>query len=370
MDETLDFLEERFGAHPAAMVAVDDAGRVLWRNRFARALFPGLRRRARLLTGEEYMGGLAARLVHLNETGHFLFSEAVEGVCLCIIQRLSNDFSAEFSEVLSDYERDLLSLGQKTLALADCEEERARSAYLSAAAKHFRAAEECAALLSGLSAVRDLHPGRAFAVSAGEFCEFFAACVAPLLTERGISLSLQAESGLVALLNFSDFARALTYALDFFGSFVLSKKVQLSLSHSAEGECAFSLSGEDPYNLLGLYRSLKTGVLPRRAAVKQSALFFPLFCALNLLDSYRHRVVLSREDGQLVLRIFVRTTLEFPSLIVRADEGFSPEANELSEILQETLYSEELFASLRDALSKELTETFSFSRVVTPKLFD
>ncbi len=364
------FLEERFGAHPVAMLAVDELGRILWRNRFARALFPSLRRRTRLLTDGDCGASLAARLVHLDGEGQLLFFEAAEGVRLCILQRLNADFSGEFAEVLSAYEKELLSLGQKTLSLANCEEEKARRAYLSAAAKQFRAAQECAALLSGLSSVRDLHPGQCFAVSAGEFCEFFASSVTPLLRDRGIELTVEAENGLVALLNFFDFAKALVYALDFFGTFVLSKKVHLSLARSEAGECVFSLSGEDPYNLLSLYRSLKTGVLPRRLAVRQSALFFPLFCALNLLDAYRHRVELGCEEGRLTLRIFVRTTLEFPCLVVREDESFSAAASEFTAELQSLLYSEELFSSLRGALLHEVPEPFSISRIMTPKLFD
>lgn len=359
-------LEEKFGSSPVAMLALDEGGHVLWKNRVSSAAFPRLRRRMKLSVEHS----ACAASCEISGEGYFLVAEPVGEVRLCVLQKLSNTFSEEFAEFLGEYEKDLAALVRQTIDGVSDSASPAREGYLKALSEQARVIENCSDLLRLLGSVRDLSPKKTFAVSAGELVSFFASQTEQALSERGIALKNEAENGIVALLNFSDFTRALLYLLDFFSSFVFSKEICLSVCEASQGECVVTLSGEDVHDVLSLYRTLKIGSVSRRRAMRQCALFFPLFCALNLLFSYKHRVELSRENGVLSLRIFVRTTLELPTLVVRDEEENSALFQEFSETLSRVLYRKELLSVLSSLLEEQDSGTLFASEVVRPNLFE
>ncbi|MBP3686677.1 MAG: hypothetical protein J6J21_06570 [Clostridia bacterium] len=317
-----ELLIQHYDDHPVAMLATDECGRVLWRNHLARRTLPSLKQRTvltRRLTGSLPRAGESA-CVEIAEEHYLVFSEPSTEIPLYFLQLLVGGFREEFASFLGEYERALASLSTRTLALARSSKAAARTAYLNELGEHLAAMEESQKLFDALKTVRPLHAGRVVPVSAGELVHFFSESLCRVRPEARETLRVTAENGVVALLNFRDFLCALLNVYSFFESFVLSNKVNLSLRRDGDGECIFEFSGEDRHNVLSLYRLFCRRRESDAQVLCQSAIFFPLFCAMERLMVYRHRVSIFHREGMLCLQIAVRTTLEFPTLVVRRDE--------------------------------------------------
>ncbi len=327
-------LENRFDRSPIATLCVDEFGKVLYRNPMSRVVLGEIRLRSALWRHLDIDCPAESEVVcaTVREEDLFLFWESAEdfvGVRVVYLHRLQDAFSQEFASVLSEYEADLIALTQRTLQKPAPEKEIER--YRIGLSKQMGSMKSCNRFLNfALRGVRDLSPEKTLAVSAGEFVEFFAASVREPLDNLGVTLKTTWEHGIVALFNFRHFCDALLHLLNFLISFALSKQLELKLVQGV-GECTFELSGEDKHEILSLYRLFCRRELSQRQMLRESALFFPLFLAMFLLQRYKHRVSLFHENGRLFVRIRVATTLEFPTLVVREDEEYKELALQLAE---------------------------------------
>lgn len=315
-------LAQHFDGHPVLMLATDEDGHVVWKNQLAKQALPHIRRRmvlSRALKGTLPRAGEGG-CAKIGEEHYFVFSEPQMPVPLYFLQPLKNGFRREFASFLNEYERALSALSLRTLNLLKSSDGAARAAYLKELGEHLTRTQDAQKLYDVLKTVRVLCEGRTVPVSAGELVHFFFESLCRVRPEARETLRVTAENGVVALLNFRDFLSALLNAYSFFESFVLSSNVNLTLCRGADGECVFEFSGEDRHNVLSLYRLFCRRRESDAQVLRQSAIFFPLFCAMERLLAYRHRVCVFHRDGMLCLQITVRTTLEFPTLVVRRDE--------------------------------------------------
>lgn len=316
-------LSAGFDTHPVAMLALSERGEVLWVNCMSRVLLPGLRRRM-----------LFSRHVHqaLPQSGAFSCTdpggggllgcvEELEGIPnarVVFLSRMQSAFSEEFSKSLLEYEKGLVTLAEQTLRRGREKDPALREAYLDSLSEVLGEFASTGELIgTALKEVRAISPGRTMAVSGGELLSFLQKKLKDPLEKLQARLSVSSEEGVVALLNFRDFCRALLDLFNFFSCFVISGEIHIDLSRAQDGECVFDVWGEDRYHVLSLYRLFCRRGLSEGEKVRESAIFFPLFCALTRLSAYRHRVEIAQEAQHLHVRIFVRTTLELPALIVR-----------------------------------------------------
>lgn len=340
----------RFDLYPAPVLALSST-RIIWSNRMARRLFD---RPDRTMSGELFSRLSAAEAdvcqVEISGREYVLFSETENGVRLCLLQRMSAEFAEEFSTLLSDYVRKSRMLSKKNTAPC-ASRVQLQHKYLSELFLQNTNDVRAKGALYALSLVRDLHPARTFAVSAGEMLDFFFARTAAAFEKRGISLSVKSEGGVVALVNFSDFTRGALFVLDFFVSYVLSDAVEVSVARAGDGECVFSFVGEDRYDLLSLYRVMRVRGGKGRPLTQESVLFFPLFCALHIFYEYRHRVEIVRREGKLCLSVYVKTTTALPELVVRREDEESEWAADFLRSAESILFSGDLF-SVRSFLER------------------
>ena len=364
-------LAQHYDEHPVAMLATDERGRVLWKNLLARSILPGIKQRSilsRRLTGDLPRAGESS-CVEISSEHYFVFSEPQTPVPLFFLQPLHGGFRSEFASFLIEYERTLTALSSRALKLLKEREGTAREVYLKELGEHLSTMEDTQKLFDVLKTVRVLHEGRVVPVSAGEFLSFFSKTLFAVRPSASSRLCITAESGVVALLNFRDFLCALLHLYSFFESFVLSKRLELSLRRCGDGECVFEFSGEDRHNVLSLYRIFCRRRESDAQILRQSALFFPLFCAMERLLAHRHRVSVFHRDGKLYLTVTVRTTLEFPTLVVRRDE--QAEVAKWTELAAEALLPEritELLCANLAAADEPLP--LNLSCVQKPRLFD
>ena len=264
-------MEMFFGEHPTPIFALGHDGKIFWKNRVCRGLFPTLRLGAYLARyfDVERVATGGTCVTFCNET-YFLCREAAGEGYLCFLQKLHEAFYEEFREVVSAYSRGLLAMVNEGLSASKAKKGSAvRRRHLAALCARVEEAECATELFDSLCDVRVIREGRPFAVSAGEMLEFFAKNVRPALEKHGIRLHLNTQSGVVALLNFRGFTRALLYVMNFFITFVQGREIDLSLAESEGGECVFTVSAEDEYDILFLYRYLVSGrrnpkILPLR----------------------------------------------------------------------------------------------------------
>ncbi len=365
--ELLQTLTQNFDASPVPVFA-SSLGRVVWKNRLADRVFPSLRRRMRLdRLSENFPASGGGACVTLFSEDYFLVCETVGGLSVYTAQRLTGAFREEFSVALLAYAKELNHLMREGVAATQAAPSAQQNRYLNALARHVRDAGRVQDLLESLSQVRPLHCEKVFAVSVGEMVEFFRDTLETELADCGLSLSATAESGLVALVNFRDFVFSLLHLVHFFSSFVLSDTLSLSVRRASEGECVLSLSGEDPYDLLQMYRVLRRGTA--NVDAHKSALFFPLFCAMNTFSFYRHRCCLSRVENRLVFEISLRTTTELPSLVVREGEEDAAASKALRAELSEAFWPAEVRRYLARRLSEDACLPEGYGTVRVPKLF-
>lgn len=365
-------LERSFDTQPIGMLATDKEGRVVWKNRLAATLLPSLRRRmlfSRYAKEPLPPCGEATCLV-LEERAFFVYPEESEGLQIYFLQNVENAYFEEFADCLLEYGKQLSALLGRSVECAVSDTQRQRH-YLMQVQKQVAELTQVQGVFSVLKNVRSIHPGRTFAVSAGELVDFFAKELSATLEKRGMVLDTKRENGLVALLNFRDFCLALFELINFYFAFVLSNKLHLELSRAKDGECVFDLWGEDAHNVLSLYRVLQRKDTASAALKKQSVRFFPLFCALAILSGHRHRVSLSHEDGFLHTRIYVRTTLELPELVVRENEAASELARAVVEQAEIGLFSPDFIRNLGLKNAPfDAPLPLRLAQVIEPKLFD
>ena len=348
-------LREKFDTHPVAALALDESGKVVYASPLSRALLPGVRLGGRIT--RLFPEGLGEnpesfRVLPAGDGTPYLFCRDEVGdapVKLYYLQRLSDErITAEFSEMLLSYGEDLIRLSGALAGKARGAKERAE--HLAKLSDCRAAQENCTRLLKhAIRGVRDLAPGRVFAVSAGELCSFLSRSFSAPLDALGARLSASCEKGLVVLVNFRDFCESAVCFLDFFLSFVLSGEVVLTVRRDGE-ECLFDFKGEDAFHILSLYRVCARKGAPPRELLKQCALFFPLFYALSLLHRYGHRAEICHEDGFLHVTVRVAATTLLPTLVVRAEDRLTPDAEEVRAFAEGYLFGKDLLARIRAGL--------------------
>ena len=283
MDD-LTFLFEPMDHLPVSVFCCDASGRILYKNRFARAQFPAVRRGARLCRFCD--PAIADTHAYLQVCG-----QSCAVLCCPEAQNGTPVFWYYLLPVLSEI------ASQRTAGLLSQTFSRTKTRspalpeYRAVCRRHalklireqdrYRVFSEM--LFATLSGICDVRPGEAYAFSGVDFLKTFSGLLMQFRARTGIKIEVFCQVGVTLFANYYDLHLALLYVLQYAIGTLCADEIILRLTGSGTG-AKLSCKANDLYGASGLYGT----ELKRLNA--QTPLLYPLACAEFLCRKYRGSV--------------------------------------------------------------------------------